>query len=282
MIQRYTGPFQVRSDDVDAWGEAPIAGLAAYFEQAARDASTAAGFGDDWYAAQGTAWVIRRLTLARLRPICYHEAITVETWVSRMGRVRSDRDYELRDAAGRLAAAGRGDWVYVDRAKGAPKGVDRAVLGAFTPQPPAPLAPPEPAGALPAPPRTFVWPHRAHRYEADSMGHINNTVYLRWLAEAADCALADAGLPLTPAGGPGLRLQGDWYVVDYLRAAMPGDDLEIGSRLSGVWPDGALAWEQEVRRGGEALLRCASRQRLTAGDAARVSLAAALAALTGP
>jgi len=283
MIRHYQAQFRVRSDDVGPWGDLPPRTLAAYLEQTARDASTDAGFDDPWYAAQGTAWIIRRLTLARFAPLRYQDSVAVTTWISQLGRVRSSRDYEVVGPAGTPAAAGRADWVYVDRARGAPRAIDRQLLASFEPGPHTPLlgAPPA-ADPLPVAGRVFTMPQRAYRYDADSLGHVNNTVYLAWLDEALADAGAVAGLPAAPAGGPGIRLHGTWYVVDYLRSALPGDPLTITSRLTGTGDGGrVLVWSQEIGRGVDVLLRCESRQTVL-GDSPACPLAAVVAALGSP
>ncbi len=86
-------------------------------------ASTAAGFGADWYTAHGTAWVIRTLQLQRLGTAAYSDTLTLTTWVSTMARVRSWREYELCGAGGTPVAAGRVEWVYVDRVRQVPRSV---------------------------------------------------------------------------------------------------------------------------------------------------------------
>ena len=152
MTDRHTAHFQVRSFDVDAWGEVPPSTLAAYLEQTAWEHSAALGFGPDWYEARGTAWVIHRLRLARLAPIGYQDWVAATTWVAAMGRVRAERSYEVRNAADQLLAAGRADWAYINRARLAPTPVDPAILAIF------------PAGervALPEPPPAD--PRRARR-----------------------------------------------------------------------------------------------------------------------
>src|SRR5436305_1027244 len=82
-----------------------------------------------------------------------------------------------------------------------------------------------PPALLLAAPRRFVAARRAYRYECDVIGHINNTVYPTWLDEALADALAATGLPTARPGGPGLRLAGTWYHLDYLRPAAAGDPL---------------------------------------------------------
>ncbi|HUS13929.1 MAG TPA: thioesterase family protein [Chloroflexia bacterium] len=270
MFHRYTAHFRVRTHDIDSWSGISAQRLAAYLEQSAWEASDDAGFGDKWYRELNAAWVIHRLTLARLGPIRYQDDLSVDTWISSMGRVRSSRDYEMRGPGGTPVAAGRADWVFVDRVTGRPKGIDRRIVDTFeTGAQAALLVGPPLAEAPPSPGRVFVANQRAYRYETDSMGHINNTIYLAWLDEALAEALATAGLPLAPPAGTGLRLEGTWYVVDYLRSALAGDHLEVQSHLTGIGAGGTLLeWTQEITRGPEAevLVRCVSRQQICGLD----------------
>lgn len=283
MLHRYTAETRVRIHDVDGWGAVPAQVLAAYVENAAWEASADAGFTETWYRTLGVAWVIHRLTLERLGPLAYGDRLTTRTWISSLGRVRSSRDYEMRGPAGTPVLTGRADWVFIDRERRVPKGIDRAIVDTFECGDPTPwLGAPPPADALAGPGRVFEWTQRVYRYDADSLGHVNNTIYLRWLDEALAEALVAAGLPLAPPGGPGLRLEGTRYVVDYLRSALPGDTLTIRSRLTGTSDDGAtLEWTQEIRCADDpaVLIRAVSRQRLLGLDVAGLDAAAVGAAL---
>src|SRR5207244_6175829 len=87
------------------------------------------------------------------------------------------------------------DWVYVDRASGRPRRVPREMedafrLGASGPQ--------ERDGwhAPPPPPRPARATHQVRVYEIDSLGHVNNAVYLDVVAQAAFEAIEQAGWPL--------------------------------------------------------------------------------------
>jgi acyl-CoA thioester hydrolase len=282
MLRRYTAHFQVRSFELDGWREVPTRMLAAYMEQAAWEASAALGFTPAKYQELGTAWIVRRLTLARLGPIAYEDALAVDTFISNIKQVRSNRDYEIRGSDGQPVAAGRGDWVYIDRARGTPTRIAYDITEALWPGGATPLVvPPPPATPIAQPSATFTMPRHAYRYEADSMAHINNTNYFTWIDEALAAARAAAGLPLTAVGGPGLRLCGAWYVVDYLRSALPGDDLIITSRLTGTAPGDLLEWTQEIVRGdGDVLVRCVSRQQLVGLAESQLTAEGVVAALT--
>jgi acyl-CoA thioester hydrolase len=79
---------------------------------------------------------------------------------------------------------------------------------------------------LPAP---FTGTHRVVAGEIDEYEHVNNTVYLQWLDAIAWAHSADLGLPLERC----LALRRGMAIrhtrVDYLEAALLGDDLLIGT-----------------------------------------------------
>ena len=264
--QPYRDTLYLRTTDFDAWDRLRTSALLRLLEQIAVEASAFAGFGKQWYEARQAAWVIREMTLLRLGSAGYGDGLAVSTWISEFARFRAARSYEVRAPDGTPVATGLADWVYLDRRRLLPARVDPAIAEMFTPLPPSPLMT-LPAALPPALPRD---PHlverRAYRYEADSMGHVNNAVYQDWLEEAADAALLAWGYPLAAPAAPGLQRQTALTRLTYLRAARPGDALTITTVLTGADGGGErLTLAQEVSRGAgppELLMRAESRHRL--------------------
>lgn len=65
--------------------------------------------------------------------------------------------------------------------------------------------------------------------DIDAYGHVNNAVYLQWLDLAAWSHSAALGLPIDACtrlrrGMAALRIE-----IEYLRAAMPGDRIEVAT-----------------------------------------------------
>lgn len=276
MGQTYTAHVPVRSLDLDSWGDLPPATLLAYFQQSAWESSLAAGFPESWYEAENSAWVLHRITLARLSTLTFGTVAAVTTWVPVFRRVRAQREFEVQAPDGTPIAAATSEWAFVDRTRGLPKPVDPRIPPLFAGGDPTPLLEtPTPAEPL-TDPRAFVAGRRVYRYECDVIGHVNNTVYPTWLDEALADALAETGLPLARPGGPGLRLAGRWYRLDYLRPASSGDPLTIRSTLRGRSADGlALAWEQQIVRDsdGALILTCHSHQQICGLAAADLTAA---------
>ncbi len=93
--------------------------------------------------------------------------------------------------------------------------------------------------------------------DIDEYNHVNNAVYLTWLDRAAWSHSAALGLPLQECirlrrGMAALRTE-----IDYVRAALPGDRIMVGTWIVGS--DGKLRVERrfQVRRSpdGETLAR---------------------------
>jgi medium-chain acyl-[acyl-carrier-protein] hydrolase len=248
--QPYSNHTRVRTPDLDAWDRPRTSSLLRRLEQVAVEASAAAGFGRAWYAARQTAWVIRQMTLQRLGPVAYGDDLTVTTWISQIGRIRANRDYEMRQTEGAPVVVAQADWVYLNRVRQAPQAIDPYIATILPPLPSSPLlvAPaPLPPAALP--PHTTAT--HARRYEADSMGHINNAVYADWLEEAAGDALRAWDYALAAPAAAGLVPELRRITIHYLRAVQPGDDVMITTTCTGLDPRGAyIALAQEIQGSG--------------------------------
>lgn len=225
MSHVHTDVVIVRHDELDGFGRVRVSAPLRWLAQGAADASTAAGFGPEWYDANGLMWLVRRTMLELERPLRRSERLTLGTWVEDFRRVRSHRAYALRDGVDAQVARGRTDWVLVDTASGRPVRVPRAVEEAFG-VPSGHAAAGRPAWNAPRPPAASVrTTHDVRFADLDSLAHVNNATYLELLGDAVLGTLAGAGW------GPE-RLRGAATVpwvrrvdVEYLDAAVWGDRL---------------------------------------------------------
>jgi YbgC/YbaW family acyl-CoA thioester hydrolase len=257
MTQHLTRRFRVRHYELDVSGRVGLPTYVRYMQEAAIEASAAVGFDPDWYRAHGTGWVIRRLAVRCHAAAAYGDEVAVTTWVSEMRGVRSTREYDLRrgrDGA-RLARA-RVHWVYLDGATGAPTRFPAGFAEAFAPSGEVAdlgvrLRRGRPAG------ESFRYSsrRRVEFHELDTARHVNNAVYVQWLGQAYRDALRAAGHPAEDGRLP-------WhaaYDVEYLVAAVEGDEVEIVSRLAET-SRLRQAWLQEVvnAASGKLLARASS------------------------
>ena len=191
------------------------------------------GFTKDWYNTRGQFWVIRTLQIERPCAAHYPDELSIRTWVSSMGRVRSDRDYEItRVRDGGIIARAIANWVFVDYAKRVPVRIPAEISSIFEPADPPILAPIGKVTLDSTAPALFARRsvRRAQFYEADSALHINNAVCVDWIEGAVREALGAMGYHFViDASAPH-----PWFYrheLEYLQSCLPGDEIAILARL---------------------------------------------------
>lgn len=211
-------------------------------------ASSELGFTLDWYNERGQFWVLRTMRLERNGIARYEDELEVRTWVSSMTRVRADRNYVVRRVGdGRILARAAANWVYLDRMSMRPARIAPDIVALFKNPEPSPFGPSHIAKAAAAveSPLRGMTTRRAQYFEADSAKHTNNAVYVDWLEQAVRDTLAQCGYKSGIATGPTLWFHG--HSLEYLSPALPGQELEISTRLTGRGKS-AGHWRQEIRR----------------------------------
>jgi acyl-CoA thioester hydrolase len=225
--------------DVDFLGELKVPALLGLLEQAAVEASSAAGFDAARYTREGRIWIIRRTELERYLPVGGTDTVEVETSVSDFRRARSLRRYTVRRGTTVVAQATT-DWVYCDLGSGrpvrVPEDLQRAFLGGH-PGPPLPR--PErlrlDGEGEPVALAVTVWPSHL-----DHVAHVNNAVYVSFLEDGAFATFATHGWSLSRmlAAGGALRIAS--LDVEYLSDAGAGDRLVVESRLGAGEPGATI------------------------------------------
>ncbi len=247
MTNPFTTHFHVRHYEVNAFGELPNSAFLRLFQETAMRATQDAGFGVEWFDERRAVWVVHRLTLEHLRPVRYPSELAIATWLSEAQRVRVYREYLARDAAtGAVVARGRAQWAHLRGDTLFPARIPAEILTRFAPNGIRAVTRLEPrAYPPPATPREFRAARRVQRYETDGLQHVNNAIYVDWVEEVLTEANAGAGA---------LRLWVRRHDLEYERAALPGDELDIVARLAG---EGRCvsAWSVEIRRRDELLAR---------------------------
>ncbi len=154
----HTRNFRVRHYECDAYGHLNNANYLRYMQEAAFDASAAAGYGVLQYEQLGRLWLVRETEIEYLLPLYYNDNVAVTTWVIDFRRYTSRRAYEFHNTAdGSLVARGTTNWVFLDSASGRPAVIPTELAIAYIPEgqpealPPAerfPKAPPPPPGVF--------------------------------------------------------------------------------------------------------------------------------------
>jgi len=232
MPRTHRALLTVREYEVDAFGELFPSAPARYLQQAAVEASTAAGFDDEWYRRTGTLWVIRRSTIERFAAIRSGEALEITTYVADFRRVRSRREYEVRrSATGEPVAAAHTDWVYLDRATARPIRVPEEMISGFVPEGDAAVLARDLLRVPKPPPGAHALEHHVSFRDIDTLFHVNNAAYLDLFTDAAFAALAASGWPLERFLAESGRLRTRLLDVEYIAEARFGEKLSCST-----WP----------------------------------------------
>jgi acyl-CoA thioester hydrolase len=249
--------FHVRHYECDVDGYVKQTNYLNYMQEAAFDASAAAGYDLARYAAIGRHWLVRETDLEILRPLRYGDSVQVKTWVADFRRVRSRRAYEFRLAeSGEQVAQAYTDWVFLESATGRPAAIPPDMMAAFFPEGPPEQALPRPRfpSAPPPPPDAFRLRQRVEWRDIDTAQHVNNAVYLAYLEDCDWRATTTHGWPLDRFQAQGLAVVARRHQIEYRQPAVLHDDLEIATWLSDVKDTSGLRHYTVRRLSDSALL----------------------------
>jgi acyl-CoA thioester hydrolase len=241
----FTWRTRVRTYELDQFEHVNNAVYLNYMEEAATQASTDAGFSWDWYNAHGCTWLVHKIGIRYYEPAHYADELEVKTWVSDLRRVRSHREYEIiRPADSTRIARARADWVFLDSETLQPKRIPPEFHESFAP-------PNDPLEDLSIHIRNVEHRSDTHRYvsyrevqsyEIDTMKHVNNGVYLRWVEHAYNSALTSINWPLhRQLEELKFCVLAAAHEIEYFKPAVEGDRIQVTAwitqvaRVRGAW-----------------------------------------------
>lgn len=227
--------FQVRHYECDVYGHVNNVNYLRYMQEAAFDASAAAGYDMARYSEMDRHWLIRETDIEYLRPLRYGDSVQVKTWVRDFRRVRSRRAYELRQSAsGELAARASTDWVFLDTSTGRPTTIPAEMMVAFFPEgpPTTPEARQRFPAAPPCPPGVFRQRRRVEWRDLDQVHHVNNAVYLAYIEDCALQVRAAYSWPVQRMHSEGIAVIARHHQMQYRQPAVYGDDLAVSTWAS--------------------------------------------------
>jgi len=258
MALVHTTRFTLRYSDCDAYAHLNHAGYLRLMQEAAFEASAAAGYDLARYDGLGQIWLIRDTAVEFHTPLVYGDSAQITTWVADFQHVRSRRSYLIhRESDAVLAARAITDWAYLDRATLRPVPIPEAMTTVFEAGGPPPEQAP-PRARFPAPPdppaEVVCSPRRVEWRDVDPMGHTNNAVYASYMEEAAWAASEQHNWPMARFQEAGLGLFLQALRIEYRLPALPGDHLEVYTYLSQVRRASALRHYTVTRPSDGALL----------------------------
>jgi len=257
----YERAFRVRHYECDAYGHVNHAHYLRYMQEAAMDASAAAGYDLARYDALRRQWWIRDTEIDYLRPLAYGDTVIVKTWVRDFHRVRSRRAYELRRAdSGEIVAQATTDWVYLNTDTRRPATVPDEMIAAFLPEGmpaerPAREPFPEPP---PPPPGAYTLRREVEWRDLDTAGHVNNANYMAYCEDAGVHVAAAFGWTMARMIEAGFGVVARHYRLEYQQPAQMGDTLDIETYLSEISRTSAVR-HYRIRRAADGALLARAR-----------------------
>jgi len=251
------------------------------FQEIAVDASTAAGWPPKRYRDEGTAFIVRTMTVRHALEPYYGEPLLGRSWISRLRReMFSTREVRIvSDERGPVASA-RQEWVHVSASAHGASGLEPTrgsadLLAAFPVEPAehvgddplAPVLPDVPGRIAEAPPYTFDF--EAWWTWMDPLDHANHPAYLDWCDEALSRRLHAAGVPpvaLSPVAEE----------ITYRAGAEGGQRIRVEARLVGTTALGDAVIAHKIFA-GEVLSATATTVRRLHGEIGTTALTAILA-----
>lgn len=237
MPQTHTRVFRVRFYECDGYGHVNNANYLRYMQEAAFDASSAAGWTPERYDAVGRTWLIRETDIEFLQSLKHGDSVAVKTWVDDFRRVRSRRAYEFCKAgSGESVARASTDWVFLDTQTWRPATIPPELMADFFPEGVPREAPPRERfpSAPPAPAGKFVMRRRVEWRDIDPMEHVNNATYLAYMDDAGVEVSVAFGWPISRMLEEGFAIIARRIRIEYRLPAVLGDELEVATWASGM------------------------------------------------
>ncbi len=242
-MREYVRPFRVRYYELDSFNHLNQSVYADYLQQTAIEASADACFTPEWYAAQNSSWVVRKLEIRYHQQASANDELEVRTWVSDVRRITSRREYEItRKSDNTKMLRARANWVYVNRETLQPQRIPEIFKEQFQPNGVV-----EDLGIRVSKPELTTDTHRYVRQrrvqvrELDISQHVNHVVYLSWIEQAYFDAMRSAGYPVTQTRNDGWFAFQGGHEIEYFEPAFDNDEIEIVSwvcemgKVRGAW-----------------------------------------------
>lgn len=183
-MKRWTEEHKVKMREVTCLGKLRLLSLFDLLQDIAVKHASALGLGYQSCFEKGVSWVGSSYKLKINRLPVQDEEIHLETWISGIGAASSLREYKATDKEGNVLFRGATQWVLISLETLRPIPIakhlsfDKTLVDEETM-----LS--EPFARLKVPERTDFKSEFVARFdETDVNGHINNTVYPMWAAEA--------------------------------------------------------------------------------------------------
>lgn len=176
--------FVTESYLLDFRGRVTIPMIGNYLLHAASKHAADRGFGYSDMTERHTTWVLSRLAIEMTSYPTLSEPITLYTWVEEVGKLFTNRCFELVNGKGKTVGFARSIWAAIDVETRRPTLLDVPGLSIFMADRPCPIA--KPGKIAPAENDTEGEIYKVKYSDLDINGHLNSIKYMEHLLDLFD------------------------------------------------------------------------------------------------
>jgi acyl-CoA thioester hydrolase len=201
-------------------------------QEAAFDATAAAGYDVNRYDSMDRIWLARETVIDIDALPVYGESIDVKTWVADFRKVRSIRLYELRKSGtDEIVGLAQTDWAFLEKSTGRPAPIPEELIAAFFPEGISTHAPGRDRfPSVPPPPEhEFAFARPVEWRDIDPARHINNSAYVSLIEDGAMQANHTFGWSHKRMLELGSRPVMRRIHIEYRQQAVMGDEIKLSS-----------------------------------------------------
>ncbi|MCD7976112.1 MAG: thioesterase [Tannerellaceae bacterium] len=179
--------FVTESYLLDFRGRTTIPMIGNYLLHAASVHADSRGFGYSDMNERHTAWVLSRLAIEMNEFPAMSEEVVLYTWVEDVGRLFTNRCFELTNKEGKNFGYARSVWAAIDMETRRPTPLDVEGLSGYKMDRPCPVE--KPGKIAPVENRTEGEIYRVKYSDLDVNGHLNSIKYMEHLLDLFDIEL---------------------------------------------------------------------------------------------
>jgi len=183
------GEFHFRAESylLDFRGRTTIPMIGNYLLHAASNHASRRGFGYAEMTEKSAVWVLSRLAIEISRYPELSEPVTLYTWIEEVGRLFTQRSFELQDDTGSSIGYARSIWAAIDMKTRRPMPLEVEALSAYIADRPCPIEKPGKIATVEteSPDELYVVKYS----DLDINGHLNSIKYMEHLLDLFDLDL---------------------------------------------------------------------------------------------
>ncbi len=176
---------RIRFSEIDHTRKITLPGIINYFQDCSTFQSEEIGYGFTYLEEHKRAWVLSAWQIEIERYPEFGEDISVSTWATGFKGICGDRNFCMKDRAGKIVSRANSLWVYMDLERGKPTKPDEGEITAYGVS--GPLEMESVSRKISVPENMDILPSfPVRKYHIDTNEHVNNCQYVQMAKEVCE------------------------------------------------------------------------------------------------